>query len=191
MPWNLNAEISWTPALQINGSKPDGLWGAAISRPLIDNEKISIGLRLFLLRGGVIASVTCNEDKINFSPYTPQNSVGCIGKSDDKLQMDHEGAELFLSFNNSSAILPWISLASSNIDNSVEIDAPLEGGREIETIYSTGAIQTFTFGFNYDMGENWILNAASSYTPLDVQRPNNTSGNDNFWNVRVGLTIRY
>jgi hypothetical protein len=41
------------------------------------------------------------------------------------------------------------------------------------------------------MGENWILNAASSYTPLDVQRPNDTSGNDKFWNVRVGLTIRY
>jgi len=191
LPWNLNAEVSWTPPLQINGSKPDGLWGAAISRPLIDNEKISIGLRLFLLRGGVIASVTCNEDKINFTPYTPQNPVGCIGKSDDKLQMDHEGAELFLSFNNSSATLPWISLASSNIDNSVQIDAPLEGGRELATIYSTGAIQTFSFGFNYDMGENWILNAASSYTPLDVQRPNDTSGNDNFWNVRVGLTIRY
>ena len=144
-----------------------------------------------MLRGGVIASVTCNEDKINFTPYTPQNSVGCIGKSDDKLQMDHEGAELFLSFNNSSAILPWISLASSNIDNSVEIDAPLEVGREIATIYSTGAIQTFSFGFNYDMGKNWILNASRSYTPLDVQRPNDTSGNDNFWNVRVGLTIRY
>ena len=70
-------------------------------------------------------------------------------------------------------------------------DAPLEVGREIGTIYSSGSIQTFSFGFNYDMGENWILNAASSYTPLDVQRPNDTSGNDNFWNVRVGLTIRY
>jgi hypothetical protein len=191
LPWNLNAEISWTPPLQINGSKPDGLWGAALSKPLIENEKISIGLRLFLLRGGTVASVTCNEDQINFTPYTPQNPVGCIGESDDKLQMDHEGVELFLSFNNSSAALPWISLASSNIDNSVEIDAPLEVGREIGTIYSSGTIQTFSFGFNYDVGENWILNAASSYTPLDVQRPNDTSGNDNFWNVRVGLTIRY
>ena len=191
LPWNLNAEISWTPPLQINGSKPDGLWGAALSKPLIENEKISIGLRLFLLRGGVIASVTCNEDKINFTSYTPQNPVGCIGESDDKLQMDHEGVELFLSFNNSSAALPWISLASSNIDNSVEIDAPLEVGREIATIYSNGTIQTFSFGFNYDIAENWILNAASSYTPLDAQRPNDTSGNDNFWNVRVGLTIRY
>ena len=191
LPWNVDAEISWTPPLQINNSKPDHLWGAALSKPLFDNEKISVGLRLFLLRGGVTASVTCSEDRINFTPYTLQNTAGCVGLSDDKLQMDHEGVEVFLSFNNSSKILPWISLASSNIDNSVEIDAPLEVGRERATIYSSGTIQTFSFGFNYDIRENWSLNASSSYTPLDVQRPNDSSGNDDFWNVRAGLTIRY
>jgi len=191
LPWNLDAEISWTPPLQINNSKPDHLWGAALSKPLFDNEKISVGLRLFLLRGGVTASVTCSEDRINFTSYTLQNTAGCVGLSDDKLQMDHEGVEVFLSFNNSSKILPWISLASSNIDNSVEIDAPLEVGRERATIYSSGTIQTFSFGFNYDIRENWSLNASSSYTPLDVQRPNDSSGNDDFWNVRAGLTIRY
>ncbi len=191
LPWNLDAEISWTPPLQINDSKPDHLWGAALSKPLINNEKISIGLRLFLLRGGVIASVTCSEDTINFAPYTLQNTAGCIGLSDDKLQMDHEGVEVFLSFKNASNILPWISLASSNIDNSVEIDAPLEVGRERATVYSSGTTHTLSFGFNYDIRENWSLNAASSYTPLDVQRPNDSSDNDDFWNVRLGLTIRY
>ena len=191
LPWNLNAEISWTPPLQINGSKPDHLWGAALSKPLVNNEKIGIGLRLFLLRGGVTASVTCSEDVINFAPYTLQNTVGCVGLSDDKLQMDHEGVEVFLSFNNASAILPWISLAASNIDNSVEIDAPLEVGRERATVYSSGTIQTLSFGFNYDIRENWSLSAASSYTPLDAQRPNDSSDNDDFWNVRVGLTMRY
>ena len=191
LPWNLNAEISWTPPLQINGSKPDHLWGAALSKPLVNNEKIGIGLRLFLLRGGVTASVTCSEDVINFAPYTLQNTAGCVGLSDDKLKMDHEGVEVFLSFNNASAILPWISLAASNIDNSVEIDAPLEVGRERATVYSSGTIQTLSFGFNYDIRENWSLSAASSYTPLDVQRPNESSDNDDFWNVRLGLTIRY
>ena len=191
LPWNLDAEISWTPPLQINDSKPDHLWGAALSKPLINNEKISIGLRLFLLRGGVIASVTCSEDTIKFAPYTLQNTAGCIGLSDDKLQMDHEGVEVFLSFKNASTILPWISLASSNIDNSVEIDAPLEVGRERATVYSSGTTHTLSFGFNYDIRENWSLNAASSYTPLDVQRPNDSSDNDDFWNVRLGLTIRY
>jgi len=188
---NLDAEISWTPPLQINDSKPDHLWGAALSKPLMNNEKISIGLRLFLLRGGVTASVTCSADTIKFAPYTLENTAGCVGLSGDKLQMDHEGVEVFVSFNNSSAILPWISLASSNIDNSVKIDAPLEVGRERATIYSSGSIQTFSFGFNYDISENWRFNASSSYTPLDVQRPNDNSDNDNFWNVRVGITTRF
>ena len=191
LPWNVDAEISWTPPLQINNSKPDHLWGAALSKPLFDNERISVGLRLFLLRGGVIASVTCSEDTINFAPYTLQNTAGCVGLSDDKLQMDHEGVEVFLSFNNTSNIIPWISLASTNIDNAVEIDAPLEIGRERATVYSSGTIQTLSFGLNYDISENWSLNAASSYTPLDVQRPNDSSDNDDFWNVRAGLTIRY
>jgi hypothetical protein len=144
-----------------------------------------------LLRGGVTASVTCSADTIKFAPYTLQNTAGCVGLSRDKLQMDHEGVEVFVSFNNSSAILPWISLASSNIDNSVKIDAPLEVVRERATIYSSGSIQTFSFGFNYDISENWSFNASSSYTPLDAQRPNDNSDNDNFWNVRVGLTTRY
>ena len=135
--------------------------------------------------------MTCSKDTVNSPIYSLENTAGCVGLSDDKLQMDHEGIELFLSFKNTSAILPWISIATSNIDNSVEIDAPLEVGRERATIYSSGTTQTISFGFNYDIRENWSLNAASSYTPLDAQRPRDTSGNDNFWNVKLGLTIRY
>ena len=191
LPWDINAEISWTPPIQINDSVPDHLWGAALSKPLFNNEKIGIGLRLFLLRGGAIASVTCSEDVIDSKVYTYENFVGCVGLSNDRLKMNHEGVEVFLSFNNSSVILPWISLASSNIDSSVEIDAPLFAGRETSTIHSSGSIQTLSFGFNYDVGENRRISVSSSYTPLEVQRPNDSSDNDNFWNLRVGLIIGF
>ncbi len=191
LPWDINAEISWTPPFQINGSKPDNLWGAALSKPLFSNEKIGIGLRLFLLRGGVTASVTCSEDVINFEAYSDENFVGCAGLSDDRLQMNHEGVEVFLSFNNSSVILPWISLASSNIDSSVDIDAPLKAGRERSTIHSNGSIQTLSVGFNYALDDDWSLNLSGSYTPLDVQRQNDHSDNDDFWNLKAGLTIRF
>ena len=191
LPWDINAEISWTPPFQINGSKPDDLWGAALSKPLFSNEKIGIGLRLFLLRGGVTASVTCSEDVINFEAYSDENFVGCVGLSDDRLQMNHEGVEVFLSFNNSSVILPWISLASSNIDSSVDIDAPLKAGRETGTIHSSGSIQTISVGFNYALDDDWSLNLSGSYTPLDVQRQNDHSDNDDFWNLKAGLTIRF
>ena len=191
LPWDINAEISWTPPFQINGSKPDDLWGAALSKPLFSNEKIGIGLRLFLLRGGVTASVTCSEDAINFEAYSDENFVGCVGLSDDRLQMNHEGVEVFLSFNNSSVILPWISLASSNIDSSVNIDAPLKAGRETGTIHSSGSIQTLSVGFNYALDDDWSLNLSGSYTPLDVHRQNDHSDNDDFWNLKAGLTIRF
>ena len=62
---------------------------------------------------------------IYFEVYSDENFGGCVGLSDDRLQMNHEGIEVFLSFKNTSAIHPWISLASSNIDSSVDIDAPL------------------------------------------------------------------
>ena len=191
LPWDINAEISWTPPVQINDSKPDHLWGAALSKPLFNNERIGIGLRLFLLRGGVKASVTCSEDVIKFAVYSDENFVGCVGLSDDRLKMNHEGAELFLSFYNSSVILPWISLASSNLENSVDIDAPLKAGRERSTIHSSGVIYTFSAGFNYQFDKNLSLNISSSYTPLDAQRPNDSSDNDDFWNLRLGLTARY
>lgn len=191
LPWDISAEISWTPPFQINDSKPDDLWGAALSKPIFNNEKIGIGLRLFLLRGGVIASVTCSEDVINFEAYSDENFVGCVDLSKDRLQMNHEGVEVFLSFNNSSEIHPWISLASSNIDSSVKIDAPLQAGRERSTIHSSGSTQTLSAGFNYDLDEDWSLSLSGSYTPLDVERPNDSSGNDDFWNVRVGLTAHY
>lgn len=191
LPWNISAELSWTPPLQINDSKPDHLWGAALSRPLITGEKIDIGLRLFMLRGGVTASVTCSADTIKFEPYTADNTVGCVGLSNDKLQMDHQGVEAFLSFNNSSALLPWISLASTKINNSVKIDAPLEALRERGMISSSGTIQTLSVGFSYNISERWSFNASSSYTPLDAQRPNKNSDNDNFWNVRIGAAFQY
>lgn len=189
LPWDLNAELSWTPPLKIDDSKPEDLWGIALSKPLLAQEKFSLGLRIFILRGGAVASVTCSKDVVKFDSYSPQNIAGCVGESDDKLQMDHEGAEFFVSFNNLSNIHPWISFATTNLDNSVLINAPLEIGRERIKIFSNGSIQTITFGINYELSKNWNLSLASSLTPLDVNRQININGNDNFWNLRVGFTF--
>jgi len=188
---NINAELSWTPPLKINNSKPNDLWGAALSKPIFNNETIGLGLRFFILRGGVIASVTCSEDVLSFAPYSPNNIVGCIGLSNDKLQMNQDGVEVSLFFNNSLTIIPWLSFASSSIDSSVEIDAPLQHTRERRTVNSSGSIQTISFGLNYELNENLDFNLSSSYTPLDVQRPVATSGNDNFWNIRLSLSLNY
>ena len=63
LPWNTTAEISWTPPFEIDGAKPENLWGLAFSRPLIQQEKIDLGIRIFVTRGDVKADVTCSEEK--------------------------------------------------------------------------------------------------------------------------------
>ncbi|MDG1165974.1 MAG: hypothetical protein P8P26_04680 [Porticoccaceae bacterium] len=191
LPWNLSAEMSWTPPVQINGSRPKSLWGAAVSSPLISSEKFAVGMRVFLLRGGVTASVTCSSDTTRFEPYTPENIVGCVGESNDNLKMDHEGVEVFLSLNNPSELRPWVSLSSSYLDMSVAIEAQLKAGSERAFISSSGSVQTISVGLIYDINSSSSLTLASSYTPLEAQRLSKLRSRDDFWNFRAGFLFRF
>ena len=74
------------------------------------------------------------------------------------------------------------------MDPSVKIDAPLDFGREIGRVYSQGTTETYTIGLDYQFRENYTVNIASSYTPLDVSRPENLDERDSFWNFRVGFS---
>ena len=105
--------------------------------------------------------------------------------------MNQDGVEVSLSFNNSSTVIPWLSFALSAIDSSVEIDAPLQHTEKEELSIQVDQFKLSVFGLNYELNENLDFNLSSSYTPLDVQRPVETSGNDDFWNIRLGLSLNY
>jgi len=186
--WDVTAEVSWTPPLEINGAKPDGLWGFALSRPLVNADNWGLGLRLFALEGAVNADVTCSEDTADFPPFSADNLFGCIAPSDDVLEMDHQGAELVLSFNEIAfGIQPWISVSSTRMDPFVEVDAALEGGPHFSTVDTDGTTETYSAGLNYSLSDNWHVNVATSYTPLDADRPISAGGRDSYWNLRLGL----
>ncbi|NKB35322.1 MAG: hypothetical protein GKR91_19665 [Pseudomonadales bacterium] len=186
--WDVTAEVSWTPPLEINGAKPDGLWGFALSRPLVGGDNWGLGLRLFALEGAVNADVTCSEDTAELPPFSADNLFGCVAPSDDVLEMDHQGAELVLSFNELPlGIQPWVSIASTRMDPFVEIDALLDGGPRFSTVDSDGTTETYSAGLSYSLNQNWHLNLATSYTPLDANRPVSAGGRDSYWNVRLGL----
>ena len=186
--WDVTAELSWTPPVEINGAKPDLMWGLALSKPLIISDSWGLGLRLYKIDGSVLADVTCSEKIAEFPPFSSQNLFGCIGKSEDKLEMDHHGAEVILSFNKPNMLLkPWVSIASTKMYPFVEIDAPLEGSKHSSTLSTEGKTITYSIGFNYRLNEKWGINMASSYTPLEARRIQKTGRQDNFWNIRLGL----
>ena len=187
--WNSVIELSWTPPLEISGAKPDQMWGLAIAKQIYTNNAFNAALRLYQFNGKATASVTCSEEMVMQPLYSPGNISGCIGTSQDKIDMSHEGIEILLERESSMPFKPWFSVASTRLTPSVSINAPLEFIQEEAFVETSGRLTTLTLGLNYKLSDNWLLNLGTSYTPIDVQRPEMTGGNDNFWNFKMGLTF--
>lgn len=188
--WDFTAELAWTPPLELEGAKPDGLWGLALSKPLAGSDNWGLGFRLYSQQGHVEADVTCSSQVASQSPGSAGNPLSCLAPSEDRLQMDHYGAEIALSFFElPRGLQPWASLAITRIDPFVEVNALVLGAIDRSTIDSKGTLETLSAGLNYRVNDNWQLSLATSYTPLEVQRlPENPGGQDNFWTVRLGLS---
>ena len=187
--WNSVIELSWTPPLEISGAKPDQMWGLAIAKQIYTNNAFNAALRLYQFNGKATASVTCSEEMVMQPLYSPGNISGCIGTSQDKIDMSHEGIEILLERESSMPFKPWFSVASTRLTPSVRINAPLEFIQEVAFVETSGRLTTLTLGLNYKLSDNWLLNLGTSYTPIDVQRPQMSGGNDNFWNIKIGLTF--
>ena len=187
--WNSVIELSWTPPLEIDGAKPEQMWGLAVAKQIYTNEDFNLGIRLYKFNGQATASVTCSEENVMQPLYSPGNISGCIGISKDKIDMSHDGIEILFQRESSMGFKPWFSLASTRLRPSVQINAPLEFIQEEAFVETSGRLTTLNLGLNYKLSENWLLNLGTSYTPIDVQRPEMSGGNDNFWNIKIGLTF--
>ncbi len=185
--WDLTAELTWTPPLELKGAKPDDLWGLALSRPLYSGSNWALGLRVFALYGPVTADVTCSDDIASKPPGTAENPFSCLEPSEDRLEMDHYGAELMLSAPAILGLDPWVSVAATRMDPYVEVNALVLGAVDYSTIDSEGSSETVSGGVSYRFNENWGCTLAGSYTPLDAKRPNDPDDLDDFWSIRLGV----
>ena len=187
--WDSVLEVSYTPPLELKGAKPKNLWGIALSKQFINNDKLNLGLRYYNLSGKAVADVTCSQKTVNQPLYTAGNPSGCISTSKDKIDLGHQGFEIILASKNPVFnFSPWVSFATTKIDSSVRIDAQLELSREIAYVSTEGTLSTLNFGLNYPLSDNWVLNLGTSYTPLDANRPTPAGGDDDFWNIKLGLS---
>ena len=187
--WDSVLEVSYTPPLELKGAKPKNLWGIALSKQVINNDKLNLGLRYYNLSGKAVADVTCSQKTVNQPLYTAGNPSGCISTSKDKIDLGHQGFEIILASKNPVLnFSPWVSFATTKIDSSVRIDAQLELSREIAYVSTEGTLSTLNFGLNYPLSDKWVLNLGTSYTPLDANRPTLAGGDDDFWNIKLGLS---
>lgn len=193
LPANFTLELAWSPPVEIDGVQPDGIYGLALERPLYRGDRWSLGARLFGQAGHAEGDITCSEDLVGLAPGSGDNPFGCVAPSNDDIELDHWGAELFAATSlRGGRWRPYTSIAVTRIDPEVQVNARVFGVIDRSKLVTDGTIETGTLGLVYRPSPAWQAMAAFSYTPLDVRRPPDfDEESDDFWSVRLGLTWRF
>lgn len=189
LPAAISAELSWTPPLEINGGRPEHLFGLALERALWQGEAWSLGARVFAVRGDASGDTTCSRSVASQAIGTAGNPFGCRAPSDDTLRLDHEGVELVASRSfGDGRWQPFVGLASTRMNPYVEIKALVFDSLDLSELESSGTVQTLSAGTLFTVSPQWQVSAAVSWTPLEVRRPQQyNSRSHDFWSIRLGL----
>ncbi len=182
LPWDFTLELGYTPPVSINGLRSDRIIAGALARPLWTGQSWRLGLRLFGQYARVSGDITCSKDIVRFGPDDASNNpYGCVAPSDDRVKMNHYGAELALA----RTIGQWSPFASWSyvkIEPEVEVNAETISGPDRVLLGTEGDLKTGAFGVNYRLknGMRWSLSGL--WTPLSVKRRTGIE-NDDFWSV--------
>lgn len=192
LPAAVTAEFSWTPPLELDGAKPESLFGLALERELVSVGAWRLGGRLHAVRGHVSADVTCSRDVASYAPGSPSNLFGCSGPSVDRLRMNQQGAEVMLSLSLFDGRLqPFVAYARTHFRPFVEVEAPLFDSTHFWELQTSGSVDSLTLGARATITPVWQSSVAFSYTPLSVIRPRmDNRQHDNFWSLRVSVARR-
>ena len=192
LPAAVTAELSWTPPLEIDGAKPESLFGLALERELVSVGAWRLGGRLHAVRGDAAADVTCSRDVASYAPGSPSNLFGCSGPSVDRLRMNQQGAEVMLSRSLFDGRLqPFVAYARTHFRPFVEVEALLFDSTHFWELQTSGSVDSLTLGARAAITPVWQSSIAFSYTPLSVIRPRmDNRQHDNFWSLRVAVARR-
>lgn len=191
LPAGFTAEFAWTPPVEIDGAKPDGIYSLALERPLVEQGNWRIGARLFGQSGRIEGDITCSEDVARLPPGSAGNPFGCLAPSNDEISLDHYGLELTGSMPlDAGRWEPFGSVAVTRLDAEAQVDALTFDVRDRSVRTTDGTIRTFRAGVLHRPARRWEWLVSADYTPLDVRRPpDREEENDPFWSVR--LMARY
>lgn len=193
LPAGFTVELSWSPPVEIDGVRPDGIYGLSLERPLYRSDRWGLGARLFAQAGHAEGDITCSEEVASREPGSDDNPFGCVGPSNDDIELDHGGLEVFASARlRDGRWQPFASLAVTRMEPEVQVHAPVFNTIDRSQLVTDGTVHTGTLGVAWNASRQWQATAAFSYTPLDARRPPDfDEESDDFWSVRLGLARRF
>lgn len=193
LPGGFTLELAYTPPVSINGARPDGIYGLALQRPLAEGRHWRLGARVFGQTADIRGDITCPADLSAEPVGGPGNPDGCRAPSDDRVGLDHYGAEIGVAFPlRNGSLEPFVSVAVSRLHARVQVNARVFEVLDHSTRTTNVTLRTLRTGLAWRASRDWLLSASADYTPLDVRRPPDREfDNDPFWSLRLMAEYRF
>lgn len=193
LPWQLTLGLAWTPPVEIDGVKPDGLFATSLERPLMRGERWRTGIRLYAQTGQVAGDITCSAATAAEAPGSVNNPFGCEAPSNDVVDLNYLGAEISAAWSLVNGRWePFAAFAVTRMDLETQVDALVFGVNDRSLRRTDGTTRTTSLGLSYRPDPRWRWTTALSWTPLDIRRPFvDGVESEDFWTFRLAVAYRW
>lgn len=185
LPAGWVAELGYSPPLTIDGTHPEDLFAAAVSRRWGMAEWGGVNLRLLGQHGRAKGDITCPDDVVGAGP--DENPFRCSRRSEDRISLNYYGAESTLDFGQ-GAWSGHISAGWLRYEPRVQVNAELTQYVERIRLLNAASLRFVAVGAGFDLRADLRVVAEVLYVPLDVRRPSDFEReSDDFWSLRVAV----
>jgi hypothetical protein len=189
LPAGISAEVGWVPPVELNGGKAN-LIAAALERPFLESEPLTLGVRLYGQIGHATGDFTCSKAVAAQPPGSPGNPLGCNEPSRDTSTLNDAGAALTAGVHLGGGAFAHLASGATYNDVQFQVGA-LTNGQPDHTLLVTHGWTGWIAGGAGFRGERTWLGLEAFYSPLIVRRPPRTdTQNDGLFNVRAVLRYR-
>jgi hypothetical protein len=193
LPWKLSLTVSYLPPIEINGVEPN-LLSLSLGRPFELRRNLTIGVATYGQYGMVEGSFTCSESEVRAAADRTRNPFGCLEPSQDHVDLNYLGLELSASYRIVPArrLEPYVSMGVNYMNLGFRVDARYADVIDHTHQATHGVTFSMTTGFLLPITHRLDLAAEVFYSPLTVQRPQNSSTTvEGLFNVRGLIAYRF
>ena len=183
------ASVGIVPPVEVGGAKPL-MVSASVGGPVVDGERLRVGVRGFGHIGRIEGDITCDAETVAAGVDPIRNAFNCAEVSEDELKQRVGGLEISGALP-LGTVEPYVAVGINYLDTSFQVHAFYSGSTSDELLETSGVTLSGSLGVAVEAAESLRLTAEAFYTPLSVVRPPETgANNDGLFHLRGMISYK-
>ncbi len=192
LPLGFSVMVAWIPPIPINGSQSD-LFSFSVSKTFNPIPQLTLGITASGEFGNSRADITCPASAVSAGADPQLNPFGCDQVSRDTARIDYAGLAAIAAYRIEPALNlePYVSAQVTYMNLAFNVNAHYSGYTDTTSLMTQGATFAATAGLHLPIASHFDVSAEVFYSPLTVDRPQNTGETvEGLFNVRGLVAVR-